>query len=144
MGITGPFAGFSCWAFDYDNDGWLDIFATCYDRTLADAASDVLGQPARSTRDVTRLYHNVGGKRFEDVSKETGVDRVFVTMGSNFGDFDNDGYLDFYLGTGEPSYDMLSPTACSRTLKAALPKSPQRLARGICRRPRDRLRGLEP
>src|SRR5207302_801263 len=28
MGITGPPSGFSCWAFDYDNDGWLDIFAT--------------------------------------------------------------------------------------------------------------------
>ena len=109
MGITGPFAGFSCWAFDYDNDGWLDIFATCYDRTLADAANDVLGQPAHSVRDVTRLYRNLGGKRFVDVSKEAGVDRVFVTMGSNFADFDNDGYLDFYLGTGEPSYDMLVP-----------------------------------
>jgi hypothetical protein len=28
MGIDGPANGFSCWAFDYDNDGWLDIFAT--------------------------------------------------------------------------------------------------------------------
>ena len=27
---------------------------------------------------------------------------VFATMGCNFGDFDNDGFLDFYLGTGEP------------------------------------------
>jgi hypothetical protein len=109
MGITGPYGGFSCWAFDYDNDGWLDIFATCYERTLDDAASDLLGQPARSTRDVTRLYRNLQGKRFVDVGKETGVDRVFVTMGSNFGDFDNDGYLDFYLGTGDPTYDMLVP-----------------------------------
>ncbi len=32
MGIDGPHVGFSCWAWDYDNDGWLDIFATCYDR----------------------------------------------------------------------------------------------------------------
>ena len=31
MGIDGPRTGFSCWAWDYDNDGWLDIFATCYD-----------------------------------------------------------------------------------------------------------------
>ena len=28
---TGPQVGFSCWAWDYDNDGWLDIFATCFD-----------------------------------------------------------------------------------------------------------------
>ena len=30
-------------------------------------------------------------------------------MGSNFGDIDNDGYLDFYLGTGAPSYAILIP-----------------------------------
>ena len=36
MGINGPKGGFSCWAWDYDNDGWLDIFATCYDRDLDD------------------------------------------------------------------------------------------------------------
>jgi hypothetical protein len=36
MGVNGPRNGFSCWAWDYDNDGWLDIFATCYDRALAD------------------------------------------------------------------------------------------------------------
>jgi hypothetical protein len=34
---------------------------------------------------------------------------VFATMGSNYGDFDNDGWLDMYLGTGEPSLVMLLP-----------------------------------
>ena len=33
MGIHGPSVGFSCWAWDYDNDGWLDIFATSYEHT---------------------------------------------------------------------------------------------------------------
>src|SRR5262249_20917313 len=33
LGIDGPHTGFACWAWDYDNDGWLDILATCYDRT---------------------------------------------------------------------------------------------------------------
>ena len=36
------------------------------------------------------------------MTKEAGLDMVFATMGSNFGDFDNDGFLDMYLGTGEP------------------------------------------
>ena len=36
MGIDGPQKSFSCWAFDYDNDGWPDIFATSYDRTVED------------------------------------------------------------------------------------------------------------
>ncbi len=38
-----------------------------------------------------------------------GLDLVFASMGSNFGDFDNDGFLDMYLGTGEPSLAMLVP-----------------------------------
>jgi hypothetical protein len=109
MGITGPQIGFSCWAFDYDNDGWLDIFATCYMRELNDLVRDLCGKPLTKGVDVTRLYRNLGGKRFEDVSHETGVDRMFATMGSNFADFDNDGYLDFYLATGEPSVATLLP-----------------------------------
>jgi hypothetical protein len=109
MGIQGPRSGFSCWAFDYDNDGWLDIFATSYDRSLNDVVADIQGLPIHKGLDVTRLYRNVGGKKFEDVSKAVGVDKVFATMGSNFGDFDNDGYLDFYLATGEPSFATLVP-----------------------------------
>ena len=109
MGITGPDGGFSCWAFDYDNDGWPDIFATCYDRTLDDLVRDMQGQPIQKGMGVTRLFRNLNGKKFQDVSKETGVDKVFSTMGSNFADFDNDGYLDFYLATGDPSYSTLVP-----------------------------------
>ena len=32
MGIDGPLGGFSCWSFDFDNDGWLDLFAVSYMR----------------------------------------------------------------------------------------------------------------
>src|SRR6185437_7377984 len=48
-------------------------------------------------------------KGFQDATKEAGLDMVFATMGSNFGDFDNDGYLDMYLGTGEPNLSLLVP-----------------------------------
>jgi hypothetical protein len=116
MGISGPRAGFSCWAFDYDNDGWPDIFATCYDRTLEDVVQGVQGQPPTNGRGVTRLYRNLEGQRFRDVSQEAGVDRVFATMGSNFGDFDNDGYLDFFLGTGDPSLSSLYPNRMFKNL----------------------------
>ncbi len=107
MGIDGPAHGFSCWAWDYDNDGWLDIFATCGDRTLADVVKGLIGQPHGCLSN--RLFHNVDGKRFEDRTKEAGLDLVFATMGSNYGDFDNDGFLDMYLGTGDPSYTTLIP-----------------------------------
>src|SRR5262249_28090017 len=109
MGITGPQTGFSCWAFDYDNDGWLDIFATCYQGTLNDMALSLQGKPFTQGMDVTRLFRNLGGKRFQDVTQEAGVGRVFFTMGSNFADFDNDGYLDFYLATGDPMVSTLVP-----------------------------------
>ena len=48
MGIDGPESGFSCWAWDYDNDGWPDIFATCYDRTAADVVQRAAGPAARA------------------------------------------------------------------------------------------------
>jgi hypothetical protein len=107
MGINGPNQGFSCWAFDYDNDGWLDIFATSFDRTLPDVINGLTGQPHQ--RESNKLYRNLQGKGFQDVTKEAGLDLVFSAMGSNFADFDNDGYLDFYLGTGDPSLSMLIP-----------------------------------
>jgi hypothetical protein len=109
MGIGGPQWGFSCWAFDYDNDGYLDIFATCYHRDIQHVVGGMQGRRPPTGMDVTRLYRNLGGKKFQDVSAETGVDNVFSTMGSNFADFTNDGYLDFYLGTGDPSFAMLVP-----------------------------------
>ena len=108
MGIHGPTVGFSCWAWDYDNDGWLDIFATSYDRSLEDVVKGLLGQP-HGRRDTNKLYRNMGGKGFRDVTAEVGLDMVFAAMGSNFGDFDNDGFLDFYLGTGDPDLAMLVP-----------------------------------
>jgi hypothetical protein len=95
------------WAWDYDNDGWLDIFATCYDRTLEDVVKGLVGQPHGLQSN--RLFRNLQGKGFKDVTREAGLDMVFATMGSNFGDFDNDGYPDLYLGTGEPSLAMLVP-----------------------------------
>ncbi|MGP0065839.1 MAG: CRTAC1 family protein [Isosphaeraceae bacterium] len=107
MGIDGPTQGFSCWAWDYDNDGWLDIFATCYQPSLPDVINGMIGKP--HTRLSNRLFRNVNGKTFENKTKEAGLDLVFATMGCNFGDYDNDGFLDFYLGTGAPDLTSLVP-----------------------------------
>jgi FG-GAP-like repeat/ASPIC and UnbV len=107
MGITGPYRGFPCWAWDYDNDGWLDVFATSYDHTLADIVNGLLGQS--TTRHYNKLFHNQKGQGFEDRTRETGLDMAFATMGSNYGDFDNDGFLDMYLGTGDPNLATLVP-----------------------------------
>lgn len=107
MGIKGPVIGFACWAWDYDNDGWLDIFATYYEKNVAAVVQGLLGQPHQVS--TNRLYRNLQGKGFQDVTREAGLDLVLETMGCNFGDFDNDGFLDMYLGTGEPDIAALVP-----------------------------------
>jgi hypothetical protein len=107
MGVNGPRHGFSCWAWDYDNDGLLDLFSTSYDHTTEDVVKGLIGLP--HGLESNKLYHNVGGKQFEDETKNAGLDMVFMTMGSNYGDFDNDGFLDMYLGTGDPNIASLVP-----------------------------------
>ena len=107
MGIDGPKIGFACWAFDYNNDGWLDIFATCYAGTLGAIVQGILGEG--SNRSTNRLYRNAEGQGFEDVTNQAGLDNFYATMGSNFADFDNDGYDDMYLGTGDPNLSTLIP-----------------------------------
>src|SRR5258708_36407491 len=56
-----------------------------------------------------KLYRSLGNGAFRDVSEETGLNKVFMPMGANFGDVDNDGYPDIRFGTGELSYASLLP-----------------------------------
>jgi hypothetical protein len=113
LGVAEPFRSFSCWFWDYDNDGKLDLFVCGYYAWLRDVIADALGEPGNGER--PRLYHNLGG-RFEDVTAKVGLDRVMLPMGSNFSDIDNDGYLDMYLGTGQPAYMNLMPNLMFKNL----------------------------
>jgi len=113
-GIDAPTVGLSCWTWDYDNDGWLDICATSFDRSLTDMVKGLLGEPHQ--RKPGKLYRNLGGKEFEDVAQEVGLDECYSSMGSNFGDFDNDGFLDIYLGTGDHDVATLVPNRLIRNL----------------------------
>jgi hypothetical protein len=104
--VTGTPTGFATWFFDYDNDGRLDLFVTSYVASLDELARRALAQPRRGH--TMKLYRNLGDGTFRDVSREVGLDRVMMPMGSNFGDIDNDGYLDLFFGTGNPSYGSLA------------------------------------
>ncbi len=106
-GINGPMSSFATWFFDYDNDGYPDLFLTSYYMSPEEILRSQLGLPHNV--EGLRLYHNEGNGKFRDVSAEAGLDRVFDPMGSNFGDIDDDGYLDFYLGTGTPAYGDILP-----------------------------------
>ena len=101
---------FPTWFWDYDNDGWQDIFVCGYqlDKSLAHSvATDVMG--IKNVASKMYLYRNNRDGTFKDVSVETGLNHSVFAMGSNFGDIDNDGYLDMYLGTGNPDYTSLIP-----------------------------------
>ncbi|NIM60923.1 MAG: hypothetical protein GTN89_09545, partial [Acidobacteria bacterium] len=62
------------------------------------------------------LYRNEGDGSFTDVAVAAGLDRPWMPMGANFGDLDNDGYLDLYLGTGNPNLKTLVPNVALRNI----------------------------
>ena len=108
-GVTAPIKSFPAWFWDFDNDGDLDIFASSYQAQIADIAAAYLSLPHNA--ELACLYQNDGTGRFTNVAEEVNLVRPNTPMGSNFGDLDNDGFLDFYLGTGEPAYRSLMPNA---------------------------------
>jgi len=112
-GVAFPIASFPCWFWDYDNDGWDDLLVFGYFiQNSGDIAADYLGLPHQAER--PRLYHNQGDGTFADVTREAGLHTVLHTMGCNFGDLDNDGWLDFYAGTGDPDLATLIPSRMFR------------------------------
>jgi hypothetical protein len=108
LGVDVNQASFACWFWDFDNDGKLDIYVNDNRTTLAVTAATALGIKVEGASHPC-VYRNLGPSGFAEVSRETGLDRPMAPMGCNFGDIDNDGYLDFYLGTGWISTSSLVP-----------------------------------
>jgi hypothetical protein len=111
-GVLSPKDSFPATFFDYDNDGWPDLFVAAYGGMSEDVAADLLGLP--TTADRSRLYRNRGDGTFADVTREVGLYRVMIGMGLNHGDLDNDGFLDLYVGTGNPDLTTLVPNLLFR------------------------------
>jgi len=107
-GVQAPGTGFATWFFDYDNDGWPDIYVTSYPSYSVDEViRSYMHLPFLA--DTGKLYRNLHNGTFEDVTAQVGLNKVFMPMGANFGDVDNDGFLDIYLGVGNPSYGAMMP-----------------------------------
>jgi hypothetical protein len=108
LGVQEPVESFGAWFWDYDNDGVLDLFCAAYCTGIGDIAAFHLGM-ARPHPEVLRLYRGDGKGGFVNVAPQLGLDYPALPMGANFGDLDNDGFLDFHLGTGDPYYYSLMP-----------------------------------
>jgi cytochrome oxidase Cu insertion factor (SCO1/SenC/PrrC family)/Cu/Ag efflux protein CusF/tetratricopeptide (TPR) repeat protein len=106
-GVQAPWRSFAAWFFDYDNDGWDDLFVTSYYISTDESVRTYLGRPHNA--ETLKLYRNLRNGRFKDVSAEVGLDKVWMPMAANFGDVNNDGFLDMYLGMGSPSFTSVMP-----------------------------------
>ena len=110
-----PERSFSTWIFDYNNDGHEDIFVSGYstdDKTAANIMIESIKTGNIENRPF--LYKNNGDGSFTDVTLESHLFEPVATMGCNFGDLDNDGYLDFYLATGDPELFSIVPNKMYR------------------------------
>lgn len=115
-GVREPRNSFPTWFWDYNNDGRLDLFVSGfgpgYQVNMANVVAEYLGDtPLRVT---PRLYRNEGNGRFRDVTAEANLNRVLYGMGANYGDIDNDGFPDAYVGTGGPRFTSLIPNRLFR------------------------------
>jgi hypothetical protein len=89
--------GFGCFFFDYDNDGWLDIFV---------ANGHIENEIERVQKRVKyaeppHLFRNLTGGRFQEVSPSLGAafNTPKVARGAAYADIDNDGFLDLLVTT---------------------------------------------
>ena len=110
---------FPTWFWDYNNDGWLDLFIGdfTFDRPIASYSAAEALHISTGTSGASILYRNNRDGTFTNVSKETGLVKKAFAMGANFGDIDNDGYLDMYLGTGNPELESIVPNKLFKNIK---------------------------
>jgi enediyne biosynthesis protein E4 len=82
--------GSGCALFDYDNDGWLDLYLV--------NAGDAPGREGRdAAAGANRLYRNAGDGTFIDVTDAAGVGDTGYGVGVCVGDYDNDGWEDLFV-----------------------------------------------
>jgi hypothetical protein len=76
---------------DYDNDGWMDLYAVQSGQFPPRSGSSTSGAAARD-----RLFHNEHGK-FVDVTDRAGLKATGYGMGAWAADYDNDGWVDVFV-----------------------------------------------
>ncbi len=110
---------FGLFFFDFDNDGLMDLFIA---NGHLDADIHKVQQRVFYAMP-PHLFHNLGGKKFEDVVARVGPDlqQPRVARGAAYADFDGDGYLDLLVTTnGGPAYLYRNTAGDNRSLRIRL------------------------
>jgi enediyne biosynthesis protein E4 len=99
VGITIPtryVLSFGGGFFDYDNDGWLDIFIA--NGHVYPEVEQVT--PGSHYKQINTLFHNQGNGKFVETTKSSGdgFATPYAGRGVAFADFDNDGFVDLIVG----------------------------------------------
>ncbi|MBI2505051.1 MAG: CRTAC1 family protein [Candidatus Latescibacteria bacterium] len=105
-----PIGGYYTFFFDYDNDGYLDLFCSELSDYEAVLYSKLHGH-TRLDRNRPALYRNEGDGSFADMTYQAGLGKSFGSTGAHYGDFDGDGYPDIYLANGGAEMTRLEPDA---------------------------------
>jgi len=111
--------GFGCFFFDYDNDGWPDIFVA--DGHIEDAIERV--QKRVTYAEPPHLFRNLGSGKFEEVTSSLGTafSGPKVARGAAYADIDHDGALDILLTTnGGRAYLFQNQGGTNRSLRIKL------------------------
>jgi hypothetical protein len=126
-GVQLPMESFPTWFWDVDNDGLEDLFVGSYSLNTGAhefVAREYLSLPLRQdvigdvlVAESSRLFRNTTRGVFEDVTERMALGgKAIYAMGSAFGDLDNDGWLDFYVGTGNPDLRTAIPNRMFRNV----------------------------
>ena len=111
--------GFACFFFDYDNDGWPDIFIA--DGHIENEVERV--QKRVKYAEPPHMFRNLGGGKFQEVTDSLGTAFAAprVGRGAAYADIDNDGALDLLLTTnGGPAYLFHNTGATNHSLRVKL------------------------
>jgi enediyne biosynthesis protein E4 len=111
--------GFACFFFDYDNDGWPDIFIA--DGHIENEVERV--QKRVKYAEPPHMFRNLGGGKFQEVTDSLGAAFAAprVGRGAAYADIDNDGALDLLLTTnGGPAYLFHNTGATNHSLRVKL------------------------
>ena len=115
-GIAAPHEGFVGFFFDYDNDGWLDILVVGFTSDMEVALQSRIEGKAVAEGSRLALYRNGGDGTFADVTSEAGLSWNVGAMAATFGDYDNDGWLDIFIGVGAPPMERFEANRLFRNL----------------------------